>query len=116
MYTNTMSLALQALQASNKCATSFDTSFGNISNCIALGADVNAADWKGSTALHYATKNGNSHVVRLLLEADGMQCVNSFDSGVAQHCTMQRINLGWPRIELEDGTNATGCKGNTQWC
>jgi Ankyrin repeats (3 copies) len=38
---------------------------------IACGADVNASDKNGSTALHFAAKNGDTEAIRLLCGIDG---------------------------------------------
>jgi len=74
-----------------------------VSILIRFGADIHASDSYGNTPLHYAARNGNDCLIRLLVE-QGADC-----------CA--RTRYGWtPREELvtRDGSNMNNLLRNTE--
>ncbi|MDP0589962.1 MAG: ankyrin repeat domain-containing protein [Candidatus Endonucleobacter bathymodioli] len=59
-----------------------------ISMLLSNGADINMMNKKGNTALHYATKNGNSDLVALLLDYGAKRDIKNRDGLTAVECAL----------------------------
>ena len=75
----------------------------SLSTLLKTGADVNAAQVDGTTALHWATYNDDAETVALLIRAGAnVNAVNRYGVAAAgaglyqrQRCNRQAVACGW---------------------
>jgi ankyrin repeat protein len=76
--------------------------------CLELGAEVDAVDVHGETALHYAARNRRYEIVKILIRANADSSVVNSYSLTALECAHDRLGRPYPDIVayLEQGAGA----------
>ena len=82
---------------------------------LEAGADKDAANTDGSTALFFAAQNGHLEVVRLLLEAGADKDAADTDGWTALHIAAQEGHLEVVRLLLEAGIDTDAAEDTDGW-